>query len=116
MANSGIDVLAGPSHDFQSVRDIHARMAVLRAIENGVALMRPTADGVGIATDAYGRTLGSVGYLRSGGATLVAHLPVRGVRTLYSHWGNWFAWVCLLSTFTLFAVPALGVFWKRVGL
>jgi hypothetical protein len=40
------------SHGFQSVRDIHARMAVLRAIENGVALMRPTANGVGIATDA----------------------------------------------------------------
>lgn len=115
MANSGIDVLAGPSHDFQSVRDIHARMAVLRAIENGVALMRPTANGVGIATDAYGRTLSSVGYLRSGGATLVAHLPVHGVRTLYSRWGDWFAWVCVLGTFALAAAPTVSVFPKRVG-
>ena len=115
MANSGIDVLAGPSHDSQSVRDIHARMAVLRAIENGVVLMRPTANGVGIATDAYGRTLSSVGYLRSGGATLVAHLPVRGVRTLYSRWGDWFAWVCLLGTFALAAAATLSVFRKRVG-
>jgi apolipoprotein N-acyltransferase len=112
MANSGIDVLAGPSHDFEPVRDIHARMAVLRAIENGVALMRPTANGVGIATDAYGRTLSSAGYLRSGGATLVAHLPVRGVRTLYSRWGDWFAWVCVLDTFALAAAPTVSVFPK----
>ncbi len=115
MANSGFDVLAGPSHDIQSVRDIHARMAVLRAIENGVALMRPTANGVGVATDAYGRTLSTVGYLRSGGATLVAQLPVRGVRTFYSRWGDWFAWLCLLSTFMLGAAPTLTKFRRRVG-
>ena len=103
IAGAGVDVLFAPSHDFQAVRELHPRMAVFRAVENGVALFRPVANGVGIATDAYGRTLASVGYLRSGGASLVAQLPVRGVRTLYSMWGDWFAWLCV---FVLAALPA----------
>jgi apolipoprotein N-acyltransferase len=101
IARAGIDVLFAPSHDTQSVREIHARMAVLRAIENGVALVRPVANGIGVATDAYGRTLASVGYMRSGGASLVAQMPVHGVRTVYSMWGDWFAWLCLSYLFAL---------------
>jgi apolipoprotein N-acyltransferase len=97
LAGGGVDVLVVPSHDFQTVRETHVRMAVLRAIENGVALFRPVADGVSIATDAYGRTLASVGYLRSGGASLIAQIPVRGVRTVYSRWGDWFAWVSVAA-------------------
>lgn len=91
------DILFAPSHDYQAIREVHARMAVLRAIENGVAMVRPTANGAGIATDAYGRTLAWVGYQRSGGASLVAQVPQHGVRTVYSRWGDWFAWLCTMA-------------------
>jgi apolipoprotein N-acyltransferase len=94
---NGVDVLVVPSHDNQSVRNIHARMALFQAVSNGVTMFRPVADGVGLASDPYGRTLATVGYRRSGGASLVAQLPVRGVRTVYARFGNWFAWLCLAA-------------------
>ncbi len=40
--------------------------------------------------------------------TLVAHVPVRGVRTVYSFIGDWFAWFCL-------AVSASGIFQALAG-
>jgi apolipoprotein N-acyltransferase len=106
MPASDMDVMVVPSHDFQAVRDLHARMAVFRAIENGVGLFRPTADGVSIATDGYGRTLALTGYLRSGGSPLVAQMPIRGVRTIYSRWGDWLVWISA-AAFTWLALRGL---------
>jgi apolipoprotein N-acyltransferase len=50
-----VDLLFIPSNDWNEVRDIHAGMAVFRAIENGMSIFRQTGQGVSVVTDAYGR-------------------------------------------------------------
>jgi hypothetical protein len=40
--------------------------------------------------------------------TLIAQLPTRGVRTIYSRLGDWFAWLCILALAALIALA-----WRR---
>jgi apolipoprotein N-acyltransferase len=35
-------------------------------------------------------------YLTQENRTIIAEMPTKGVRTLYSQWGDWFAYGCLL--------------------
>ena len=55
---AGTDILLVPSSDWKEFAEAHSRMAVFRAVENGVALVRPTRRGTSIASDHQGRLLG----------------------------------------------------------
>jgi len=68
-------------------------MAVFRAVENGFNLLRATGEGLSIACDAHGRTLGRMDAFTTGQPKLLlVHLPTRGVWTFYSVAGDWFSW------------------------
>jgi len=80
-------------------------MAVLRAVENGFSLLRPTSDGITAAVDPYGRIMGQVDYFVSSTFNMITILPVERVNTLYTAVGDWLAWMCLIfSLFFLFYV------------
>jgi apolipoprotein N-acyltransferase len=91
----GASVLLAPSNDWVDIKNMHARSARLRAIENGIAVFRPTAGGLSIAVDQYGRTLARVDNSRSVEEPMTAILPVRRVATIYASLGNWLGWFCL---------------------
>jgi apolipoprotein N-acyltransferase len=91
----GAGVLLAPANDWFEIKNIHARSARLRAIENGVAVFRPAAGGISIAVDGYGRTLARMDTSRRVDAPMTAVLPLQRVPTLYSAWGNWMGWVAL---------------------
>jgi apolipoprotein N-acyltransferase len=67
-------------------------MAILRSIESGFSLFRPTSSGRSIATDTRGRTLAAIDYADD---AMVAHLRAVSVNTLYGAIGDLFAWLCL---------------------
>ena len=85
-----IDLFIAPSNDWLEVRDIHAQMARMRAIEQGFALVRPTKDGTTVITDSAGRILASLTSPDDRPAMLVADIPVAHRFTLYSLIGDWF--------------------------
>ena len=89
------DLFLAPAWDWRAIDPLHTRMAIVRAIENGFALVRPTGGGLSVATDRYGRVLASVDYFDDTSDRLVtAHVPIRGAATLYSKTGDWLAWLC----------------------
>lgn len=92
---AGTDILIVPANDWRAINPWHSRMAVFRAVENGTNLLRVAARGQSIAADYQGRILAETDYYRSADHVLVAHLPVRGVRTIYSRIGDAFALICL---------------------
>jgi apolipoprotein N-acyltransferase len=100
------DILLSPAKEWPGINPLHAEMAVFRAIENGVAVVRQADEGLSIVVDAYGRTLASGEGLVGTGNYLVAEVPVRGTQTLYALIGDV---VGLLSTigFVAIAVYAL---------
>jgi apolipoprotein N-acyltransferase len=89
-------LLAVPAWDF--VRDdwAHARVAVLRSVENGVPMARTARDGLLTLNDRYGRLV-AVTRTVGGFKTLVGDLPLdgHGGETLYDSIGDVFGWLCL---------------------
>jgi apolipoprotein N-acyltransferase len=92
------DVLLVPSSDWQAVAEMHARMATFRALENGVALVRPTRQGISLAVDHQGRSLGyNADYFVADTHTLVTSVPTRGVVTLYTRIGDSVAYLSVVG-------------------
>jgi apolipoprotein N-acyltransferase len=89
---AGADILLVPSSDRAEVTEPLARTAALRAVENGVNLIRPARRGTSTAVDYQGRQLGQkADYFVAGDQTMIVHLPTAGVRTLYPLIGDAFA-------------------------
>jgi apolipoprotein N-acyltransferase len=89
-------LLAVPAWDFGLDDWAHARVAVLRSVENGVPMARTARDGLLTLNDRYGRLV-AVTRTVGGFKTLVGDLPLdgRGGKTLYDRIGDVFGWLCL---------------------
>jgi apolipoprotein N-acyltransferase len=70
-------------------------MAVFRAVENGMSLVRQTDEGLSIAVDPYGRVLAQTDFFGATDRTLVAQVPVRHVPAVCTAFGRWLGWICL---------------------
>jgi apolipoprotein N-acyltransferase len=68
-------------------------MARMRAIENRRWLLRDTNNGFTASIDPYGRIAASLPVDVRG--ELDAPYGFRGDLTLYTRWGDWFAWLCV---------------------
>jgi apolipoprotein N-acyltransferase len=105
-----VDLLFIPSNDWNEVRDIHAGMAVFRAVENGMSIFRQTGQGVSVVTDAYGReynhpvdvfeeeTTGSFA------AKQIVQTPIGSVNTIYPAVGDMIGNVMLIATLGLVVI------------
>ena len=71
----------------------HLRMARVRAVENRRWLVRDTNSGISASIDPYGNML----RVMKRDTRDAADLPYdfRTDETLYSRWGDWFAWMCV---------------------
>jgi len=94
VSQKGVDILLVPSFEPTAAHiTAHSRMASFRAIENGVSIFRPTAQGISLAIDPYGRTLGSMDATRVSERVFVVQLPNHRVSTVYSVVGELFGWL-----------------------
>ena len=105
MMNS--DLLIVPSFDWPEIKNTHSKMALLRAIENGISLLRSSNYGISTAVDPYGNIMSSVDDIKSNGSPMVSVLPMGSVKTLYSTLGDFWTWVCTFGTILLII---LGIF------
>lgn len=71
----------------------HGRMAIMRGVENGFTIARVAKNGILTISDDRGRILAEQNSAAAPFATLLAQAPVRHDATLYTRWGDWFAWV-----------------------
>jgi apolipoprotein N-acyltransferase len=107
-------LILGPSNDWEAIKNTHARMARLRAIENGISLLRPANGGISIAVDPYGRILSQVDNYTSQGAPLIAPIPTDPVPTVYSVMGDYFNWLCLILSLTCLTLGVIFRFKQAV--
>ncbi len=97
----GADIMLVPSNDWQEIDPWHTQMASFRAIEQGFHLIRHTSHGLAAAYDYQGRQLAAMDHFRTADYALVSEVPTRGVRTIYSRLGDWFAWLCIAGLILL---------------
>ncbi len=84
----GADVVALPSSDWRGIDPIHAQMAVPRAIEDGVSVVRATRFGSSTVIDPHGRVRAMHSAFDTGARTTLADIPTHGVRTIYGTVGD----------------------------
>jgi apolipoprotein N-acyltransferase len=104
LAQAGVlraDVMLDPSNDWRAIDPWHTQMASFRAIEQGFSLIRQTSTGLSAAFDYQGRRLAAMDHYQTVDYAMVSEVPTRGVRTIYSRLGNWFAWMCAVGLATL---------------
>lgn len=98
------DVVLDSSSDWPAIDPIHTQMASFRAIEQGFNLIKETTQGLSAAFDYQGRRLAATDYYHTSDYAMISDVPTRGVRTIYSRFGNWFAWLCIADLFLLTGV------------
>jgi len=86
ISNDGwLGATAGPAQ--------HMEMARMRAVENRRWLLRATNTGLTVAIDPYGRIVAQIPAGRR--AVLDAPFDFRNDLSVYTRWGDWFAWLCV---------------------
>ncbi len=77
----------------------HFSMTVFRAVENRRALARSANTGISGFIDPVGRILASTPLLND--AVITRSLPLLDIKTLYTRFGDVFAWACLAATLSV---------------
>jgi apolipoprotein N-acyltransferase len=93
---SGATVMFVPAWDFGRDAWLHSRMAITRGVENGLTVVRAARQGALTVSDPHGRVVAEA---RTNGASFVSvttDLPRGAVSTLYTRFGDWLAWACIL--------------------
>jgi apolipoprotein N-acyltransferase len=73
----------------------HFRLAQLRAVENRRSFVRCAATGVTCFVDPTGRIVSRVD--TGGDKVLLATVPLFDHQTVYTRYGEWFSWLCILG-------------------
>lgn len=93
-AAHGVRLMIVPANDFGRDGWIHARMAIMRGVENGFAVLRSAFNGLETISDAQGRVLASASTGRTGMVAVSADVPLGPGPTLYTRIGDAFSWLC----------------------
>ena len=97
-----------PAWDFGADGWLHARMAVLRGVEGGYAIVRAAANGLVTVSDSRGRLLGARPSGRGAYEAVVVDVPRGPGATPYVRIGDVFGWIA-----GLIGIALLG--WSRVS-
>jgi apolipoprotein N-acyltransferase len=104
-AEKGANLLINISNDGwfgkSAAADQHLRMARVRAVENRRWVLRVTNSGLTAAIDPYGRAYQTIPRDARGAVDLP--YDFRTDTTLYTRFGDWFAWICVLVSVILLA-------------
>jgi len=106
-AAEGANLLLVPAWDFNLDRWLHARMAVLRAVESGFALARSARNGLLTLSDNRGRILAETETVPDRFVSITGKVNVSREQTFYARTGDWFAWLCVTVFVTLLAFQLL---------
>jgi len=82
-----------PAWDFNADGWMHARMAVLRGVEGGYAIVRAAANGLVTVSDSRGRLLAARPSGKQTYASVVVDVPRGPGATAYVRIGDVFAWM-----------------------
>lgn len=112
--DANVDLLFIPTGDWEEIARMHLNMTIMRAVEHGITIVRPTRGGISAAIDPQGRLISTMDRadIRFGGtpvgtllssSVLLAEVPTTGMSTPYSTIKDAFAWLNVLAFFALIA-------------
>jgi apolipoprotein N-acyltransferase len=105
-ARRGALIMFVPAWDFAVDAWLHGRIAIVRGVEEGFAVVRAAQDGNLTVTDDRGRMIAMASTLVAPEALVVADVSPGNGHTVYQSAGDWFGWVALGLLVGLIAWPA----------
>lgn len=91
----GADIVALPSSDWKGIDPVHTQMAIFRGVEQGHSILRSTRFGLSAAITPYGEMTAQMTSFNNNDKIMYAHLPAKGVTTLYSIIQDTFVYLCI---------------------
>lgn len=91
----GADMVVLPSSDWRGIDPVHTEMAAFRAVEQGHSVLRSTRFGLSAAITPYGEMTAQMTSFNDNDKIMYAHLPAKGVTTLYSIIQDTFVYLCI---------------------
>ena len=104
----GVGLLLVPAWDFTADAWLHGRMAVLRGVESGFTIARAAKQGLLTVSDDRGRLLADFDDTAQPSLAVTFPAPVRHDDTLYTRWGDWFAWLNVAAMAAFLCMASLG--------
>ena len=101
-----VDLMLIPTEDWDAITPSHARMTSFRAIENGFSMIRADYHGLSTAVDYHGNILSQMNDFTTTDRVMLADLPQRGIKTVYSQIGDIIAWLCVFGLLGLIVLAA----------
>ncbi len=98
---ANVDIMLIPNHNWESITPYIARMPIFRATENGFNMVRADYHGLSNAVDYHGNVLAQMSDFTTEDRIMIADLPTKGIKTIYSYIGDSFAWLCVLGFLTM---------------
>ena len=95
------DIVVCAANDWAEISPWHSRMASFRSIKQGFNQIRAASNAVSETYDYQGHRLAAVDDALTDNKSIVAYVPTKGVHTIYSVLGDWFAWLCLAGLLVL---------------
>jgi apolipoprotein N-acyltransferase len=92
-------VMYVPAWDFIKDGWLHSRIAILRGVENGYAIVRAARQGVLTISDHRGKVLYEANCTNNKAATVTGKFPLETTKTIYSQFGDWFGYlIAIIAT------------------
>jgi apolipoprotein N-acyltransferase len=90
-------VMYVPAWDFIQDGWLHSRMAILRGVENGYAIVRTARQGQLTISDHKGKVLYEASCTNNKAAALTGKFPLVSTKTIYSQFGDWFGYFIAIT-------------------
>ena len=91
-----IDIMLVPGNDWKEISPYHTYVASARAIEEGFNMVRAASRGLSASFDYKGKLLSHQDFYSTNDVILYSDVPMKGTKTIYSRFGDYFAWMCIL--------------------
>jgi apolipoprotein N-acyltransferase len=92
-----VQIVYVPAWDFIKDGWLHSRMAILRGVENGYAIVRAARQGELTISDYRGKVLYEATTTNNNAASLIASVPLRATKTIYRQLGDWFGYIIVIA-------------------
>lgn len=103
-----VELMLAPSADWPVIADFHAKMGVMRAIENGFWLLRPAHDGLSVIASPEGHAIVSEYDAELEDRVVSGEVPVARNHTIYPHVGPYLPFIA-----GAFLAGLLVIAWRR---
>jgi len=95
LRKKNVDILLVPANDWKPIAPFHSQVGMIRGIENGFSIVRQTYEGLSFASDFHGRVLNYQNYFNTEVKVMLTDVPIKGVKTIYSTFGDWFIYIII---------------------